>query len=155
MKYAYSLPDGSVSIVIAAPKTDLERVLGPLTDEAYEKHVLERSIPAGALNLIKLPDDWQPPSDRTYRDAWHMSDGKTITVHMERAREIHRQKLRDERAPELAMLDVAYQRADEAGDTAAKKEIAARKQILRDAPAHPGIDAAETLAALHAVCIDC
>lgn len=42
-------------------------------------------------------------------------------------------------------LDVEFLRAFEEGDTERSAEIRARKQALRDAPAHPSIDAAKTL----------
>lgn len=74
-----------------------------------------------------------------------------ITVDMDKAREIHRQNLRLERAPLLAALDVAYQRADEAGDDAAKADVIARKKALRDLPADPRIDSAKTAEDLLAV----
>lgn len=74
-----------------------------------------------------------------------------ITIDMHRARDIHRDRIRAARATALAALDVAYQRADEQGDAAAKAAIAAQKQALRDAPADPRIDAASTVEALGAV----
>jgi hypothetical protein len=87
IKYAYTRPDGGVSIVHAAPKEHIERVLGPLTDEAYEAHVVERSIPADATNVTKLPDDWTPPDDRTFRDAWKHDKGKVV-VDFEKAKKV-------------------------------------------------------------------
>ena len=53
-----------------------------------------------------------------------------ITVNLNKAKEIKKQKLRAERAPLLAAQDVAFQRALESGaDTSA---IVAEKQRLRD-----------------------
>ena len=72
-----------------------------------------------------------------------------ITVNMEKARDIHRQRLREARAPLFNALDVAFQRAMETGaDTA---EIVAKKQALRDVTADPAIDAAQTTDELKAV----
>lgn len=88
--------------------------------------------------------------DRTYRNAWRDSGG-TMAVHMPHARDIHRQMLRAARVPALAQLDVDYLRATEAGDTAAQARAVAAKQRLRDAPAHPDIEAAQTPAQLQAV----
>ena len=83
------------------------------------------------------------PADRRFRGAWR--DGKgSVAVDMPAAREIHRDFLRAARAPLLAKLDIEYQRADEAGDRAAKTRIAAAKQALRDVTAAPEIDAATT-----------
>jgi len=74
-----------------------------------------------------------------------------ITVDMNKAREIKRDQLRAERKPILEALDVAYMRAQEAGDTAKQDAIAADKQALRDATADPAIDAATTPDELKAV----
>ena len=65
-----------------------------------------------------------------------------INVNMTKARDIHRDKIRQARNPLLASKDVEFQRALETGaDTAA---IVAAKQALRDAPASAAIEAATT-----------
>ncbi len=65
-----------------------------------------------------------------------------ITIDMEKAREIQRERMRSARAPILAALDVAFQCALETGaDTSA---IVAQKQALRDVTANPDIAAAQT-----------
>ena len=65
-----------------------------------------------------------------------------ITVNMVKARNLHRDKIREARSPLLAALDVEFQRALETGaDTSA---IVAKKQRLRDAPNDPAIDHAAT-----------
>ncbi len=65
-----------------------------------------------------------------------------INVNMTKARDIHREKVREARNPKLAAKDVEFQRALESGaDTAA---IVAAKQALRDAPASAAIEAATT-----------
>ena len=90
--------------------------------------------------------------DMTFREAWE-DDGTSgrFRVNMGRAREIHRERLREMRAPLLEALDVEYVRADEAGDAELKADVARRKQALRDAPADPRIDRAKTPRALRAV----
>jgi hypothetical protein len=55
-----------------------------------------------------------------------------IIVNVNKAKEITKDRLRAERAPLLAGLDVAYQRADEVGDAEKKAEVVAEKQRLRD-----------------------
>lgn len=53
-----------------------------------------------------------------------------ITINLNKAKDITKNRLREERAPLLAAQDVAFQRALESGaDTA---EIVAEKQRLRD-----------------------
>lgn len=82
------------------------------------------------------------PTDRTFRNAWTLHNS-TITHDMAKAREIHRDRLRRERAPKLSALDIEFQRALEAGSDT--KAITAKKQVLRDAPNDPRIDAAQTV----------
>lgn len=151
MKYAYTNAEGLLCIVTAAPKAALERVLGPLTDEAYRAHVLERSIPDGASNVTALPEDWSAPIDRGFRDAWRLK-GRQVEIDMGKARNLHRDRLRGQRATRLAELDVAAVRGLESGHPLT--EIAAKKQRLRDAPAHPAIDAAQTPEQLAAISLD-
>ena len=68
-----------------------------------------------------------------------------ITINLDKAREIHKDKIREARAPQLAALDVQFMRAVEQADTATQAEIAAKKQALRDATKAPGIAAATDL----------
>ena len=61
-------------------------------------------------------------------------------IDMSRARDIHRNNIRQARKDKLAELDIEYQRATEtSADTSA---IIAKKQALRDAPAAAGISTA-------------
>jgi hypothetical protein len=73
-----------------------------------------------------------------------------ITISMSKAREIHRNNLRQAREPKLLELDTAFQRELEKPqpDTAA---IAEAKQALRDLPAAASINQAKTPAALKAL----
>ncbi len=83
------------------------------------------------------------PSDYYFRDAWTFKDG-FVTIDMDKAREVHKEKLRALRIPLLDALDVAYQRKDESGDAAGKAAIAKKKQALRDITKHPDIESAKT-----------
>lgn len=74
-----------------------------------------------------------------------------IRVDMPKARGIWRDKIRAARAPRLAELDAQFLRAVEAGDAVRQAEIIAAKQALRDAPADPRIDAAQTTDGLQQV----
>ena len=72
-----------------------------------------------------------------------------ITVNLEKAKAITKERLRAERTPLLQAQDVAFQRATETGaDTSA---IVAEKQRLRDIPALA--DTATTLDELKAITI--
>lgn len=74
-----------------------------------------------------------------------------ITVDMSKARNIWRDKIREERKPKLEQLDVDFMRAVEADDATEKAAIAAKKQALRDATDDPAIEAATTPEALKQV----
>lgn len=63
---------------------------------------------------------------------------------MDKAKELHKRKIRAERAEKLKALDVEFMRAMEAGDSAKMQEIGAKKQALRDAPDHALIANAAT-----------
>ena len=102
----------------------------------------------------RLLDAAELPSTREYRDAWTDSGSGPLSHDMPRAREIHKARLRAERAPLLAALDVEYQRAIEANDSGRKQRVAATKQRLRDVTADPRIQAAETIDALAAVQVE-
>lgn len=74
-----------------------------------------------------------------------VDEDDNLAYDMVKARNIWRNILRQLREPKLAALDLAYQRADESGNTALKTEIVAKKNILRDCTADPDIEAATSL----------
>jgi len=84
------------------------------------------------------------PSDRTFRRAWAAPLDGVVSVDMDQAREIWRDKIRTARTSVLAGLDADFMKALEAGDTALQADISAQKQALRDAPADLAITMAET-----------
>ena len=96
------------------------------------KAPLEQFAPKDGTTEWHIVDETSLPTDRTYRNAWKHDGGKW-TRDDKKALEIKKARLREERAPKLAALDVEYVRADEAGDMDAKKRIAKQKQELRDA----------------------
>ena len=60
---------------------------------------------------------------------------------MSKAKDIHKDNIREARKDKLAALDIEYQRATETGaDTSA---IVSKKNALRDYPAHAGITTAQ------------
>ena len=69
-------------------------------------------------------------------------------IDMAKAREIHKNNIRNARVPKLAELDIEFQKALETG--ASTTDIVAKKQALRDAPADSGIAAASDADALKA-----
>ena len=107
--------------------------------------VLEKDVPAGRGARIVLADDL-PKQDNDFFDAWEMN-GATITVNLDKAKAITKDRLRAERAPLLAAQDVAFQRAlESSADTTA---IVAEKQRLRDITGL--VDAVTTLEGLRAI----
>lgn len=87
--------------------------------------------------------EWDLPSHGiAFRDAWQAGDG-VITVNLEKAKEIWRAKLRYHRMAVLDELDSKFIVALERGESTAA--IVAKKQLLRDAPNDPRIDAATNL----------
>ena len=69
-------------------------------------------------------------------------------IDMAKAKEIHKNNIREARTPKLQELDIEFQRALEAG--ASTTDIVAKKQALRDAPADSGIASASDTDALKA-----
>jgi hypothetical protein len=130
LKYVYTNADGTVAVIHAAPKTSIEEMLGPLTDEEYEAHVLEKSVPAGAISVRRITED-DIPGDRKYRDCWcDVTPHSAIDIHLGKVQEQLLNELRAERKDYFQELDYQYMRAVEQGtDTA---EIIAAKQELRD-----------------------
>lgn len=83
------------------------------------------------------------PQDRTFRNAWEdTTPALTVDINMSKARNIWRDKMRDQRAPLIAALDVEYLKALETG--ANTSAIVANKQALRDVTKDPIIEAAQT-----------
>jgi hypothetical protein len=163
---AITMDDGSVAVMqfvldprlpAGARLPGLDEAAGTreASDEAIQ-HEIDRSAftPRTPVSWRRM-DRSEYPEDRTFRDAWHDPDGKgQLAVHMPKAREIHRDRLRELRTPMLERLDIAYMYADEQGDTKAKVAIAAVKQKLRDITQHPAIEAASTPGELKAATLD-
>jgi hypothetical protein len=98
------------------------------TGEISIEAVLAKDVPAGrGARIVNLAD--LPNQHNDFYDAWEM-DATSVTVNLDKAKEITKKRLRMERTPLLAAQDVAFQRAQESGaDTTA---IVAEKQRLRD-----------------------
>jgi hypothetical protein len=114
------------------------------TGEISIDAVLEKDVPKGkGARIVNLAD---LPKDNDFYDAWEM-DATSVTVNLDKAKELTKKRLRAEREPLLAAQDVAFQRALESGaDTTA---IVAEKQRLRDVTGL--VDAVTTLEGLRAI----
>jgi hypothetical protein len=140
--------DGRVEIFQPAPngRRDGE------TEADWLLRLRKKVVPRSASHVAIVEGSTLPQrrEDREFRSAWRF-DGGRLTIPIGPARDAWRDRMRRARAPLLAALDIEYQRADERGDANAKRDIAARKQALRDVPADPAIDAAKTPEQLKAV----
>jgi hypothetical protein len=88
-------------------------------------------------------DNYSIPSDRVFRDAWVANtEEAVISVDMTKAKTIWRNKIRAARISEFSKLDAEFMKALETNSDVTA--IVAQKQALRDAPAHPDIDLAQT-----------
>jgi hypothetical protein len=112
-------PDGGISVTTLAVDLDPQEHAAQLLQDANH----------AGWSVLGVNQDL--PADRAFRGAWD-HDGSGVTVDIGKARELTKDRLRIERAPLLAILDVAYMRADEAADAAKKAEVAVQKQVLRD-----------------------
>lgn len=98
------------------------------TGEISIEAVLEKDVPKGKGGRI-VDQASLPNQDNDFFDAWEM-DASSVSVNLDKAKELTKTRLRAEREPLLAAQDVAFQRALETGgDTAA---IVAEKKRLRD-----------------------
>lgn len=96
------------------------------TGELSIEQVLTKDCPAGAMIV---DSDTLPNEHNDFFNAWELN-GTAVTVNLDKAKAITKDRLRAERAPLLQAQDVAFQRALESGaDTTA---IVAEKQRLRD-----------------------
>jgi hypothetical protein len=115
------------------------------TGEISIDAVMTKDVPAGrGARIVNLSD--LPNQHNDFYDAWEM-DATSVTVNMDKAKEITKKRLRVERAPLLEAQDVLFQRALESGaDTTA---IVAEKNRLRDITGL--VDAVTTLEGLRAI----
>ena len=87
--------------------------------------------------------DYEIPAERTFRNGWEVNtDTSVISVNMDKAKDIWRDKIRLARIEPLASLDTAYMKALETSSNTT--QIIADKQALRDAPSLSSIDEATT-----------
>jgi hypothetical protein len=111
----YTNDNGGVSVCVPTGELSIEQVQG-------------KDIPAGKQSFI-VDAASLPEADNDFFNAWEQANG-VVTVNLDKAKGLTKERLRRERAPLLAAQDVAFQRALESGaDTSA---IVAEKQRLRD-----------------------
>jgi len=115
------------------------------TGELSIEAVLEKDVPKGRGARI-VEQSSLPNQYNDFYDAWEMNS-TSVTVNLNKAKELTKNRLRAERAPLLAAQDVLFQRALENGtDTTA---IVAEKNRLRNITSLA--DSATTLEQLRAL----
>lgn len=98
------------------------------TGEIPIEQVQSKDIPPNVQSYI-VDAATLPEEDGDFFDAWEQTRG-VVTVNLDKAKEVTKRRLRQQREPLLAAQDVLFQRALETGaDTSA---IVAEKQRLRD-----------------------
>jgi hypothetical protein len=123
-RIAFTRPDGGVTIVFPVPDCGLTL-----------EQIIDRSVPADAPHVILDASDLHPDTDNFFNALTLNTAKGELSFDLDKAKELHKEKLRSARAPKLTELDVAFQRALESGgDT---KVVAEQKQELRDVTKHP------------------
>lgn len=113
----YTGSDGNVHVCTPMPEY--------LKDHTIEE-VQAKDTPEGSI-IVDVDD--LPNEHNDFFNAWELK-GTTVTVNLNKAKAITKDRIRAERTPLLQAQDVAFQRALEEGkDTTA---IVAEKQRLRD-----------------------
>lgn len=124
--------NGGVSVCVPTGEIPIEAVQGKDIPAGVQSHIVDAA---------SLPNE-----HGDFFNAWEQTNG-VVTVNLDKAKNLTKDRLRAERTPLLAAQDVAFQRALEAGHPTA--DIVAEKQRLRDLPTLT--DACTTLDQLRAL----
>lgn len=112
----YINTDGGISVIIPAPNAELSI-----------EQIAAKDVPPNTE--YKIVDVSEIPADREFRSAWeHVND--KIEINFDKAKEITKKRLREERKSLLAQQDVEFLKAIEMGSD--KTEIIKEKKRLRD-----------------------
>jgi hypothetical protein len=101
------------------------------TGELPLEQVAIKDVPADTPYIFVTEADLP---DNHFYNAWEIVSEK-IQVNLNKAKELHKEKIRVARKPLFETLDVQFQRALEDGEDT--KEIVAQKKALRDATVIP------------------
>ena len=136
-RIVYQGDEGIARIVVPAPDYS-----GTMED------LLIKVVPENCRDSADIVEDDAVESDRTFRNAWVTSKGKSTEVDLDKAKVIAIEKVREVRVPKFAELDVAYQRAVEEDDSDKQAAVVVKKQTARDATADTKITNADSVANL-------
>lgn len=107
----------------------------------FLNRIKAQDIPANAEDVTVVDKKDLPPEGYYFRQAWEIKNG-SITVDMEKAREVHLSNIRGQRDKALEALDV---------ETLKGNDVQAEKQVLRDLPQNFDLSIAKTPEALKAL----
>ena len=139
-RIVYQGENGIACVVIPTPKF--------LASGGTIDDLLIKCVPENCRDSADIVEVDTILSDRTFRNSWVTSKGKSVEVDLDKAKDIAKDKVRQARTPKFQELDVAYQRADEDGDKNAKAAVVVKKQTARDATADTKITNADSVANL-------
>lgn len=136
-KLIFTSSDGSIGRISPAPKEDLEKVFGPLTQEEYEAHVMERTLNEtltrfpGHTNLRSISPDDEP--DGEFRNAWvDVTEQSRIDIDCSKAKEIQLRRLRIKREKAFSDLGFPTKLNPELEDRILSPSTKAKLKELRD-----------------------
>lgn len=95
----------------------------------------------------------EKPTSRAFREAWVVNKNK-IEVDMTVARNIQRNRIRQERTSRFEDLDAKYHKALEQKDSVKLTDLAFQRQALRDVTDDPRLDSVTTPEELEGLTLD-
>lgn len=128
MRIIFTHADGSTAIMIPELQERVAKILpevANMTQIEYANFIAKRDVPVGSTN-INIVSATDIPTDRTFRNALKHD----LIYDKQKCIDMTNNRLRTERAPLLAELDVQMLIAFETGAPTAN--IVAEKQRLRD-----------------------
>lgn len=138
--YIFKREDGHIAIFYMRDGANIDECVRKFSQTAFTPTEV---VPADEVAL---------PERNEYRNAWVFGDGKVETS-IDKAREVHKDILRRQRAPLLEKLDVDISRALAQGKQQEVARLEAERQRLRDVTAKPEIAAAKTIDDLRKVTV--
>ena len=133
-------------IIVYRGEDGVAKVIHPMSDySGTMNELLKKVVPENCQDSADIVEVDTIPNDRTFRNSWVTEQGKSVEVDLDKAKILAKEKVRKARTPKFAELDVAYQRADEAGDADAKAAVVVKKQTARDATADTKITNADSV----------
>lgn len=136
-RIVYTTVDGGMCVVTPAPQAKFPEE----SEDEFVARIVAKDIPPEA-STVHICEATDISSDRRYRGAWEQGENKLPFVEMGKARDIHRNKIRQARTLEFAKNDIAAQNAILDNDSVAQAAAIEHRDALRDAPADPAINAA-------------